>query len=246
MPEPVVFIHGVFQMLADLPAQEYFAPRPVLVPDLLGFGKNAAALREQIALPAQADYVASQIRSAGWEKAHVVGHSVGGAVAVLLARRHPQHVASLINVEGNFTLKDAFWSQKLAAMSEAEVEGVIESYRGDVAGWLTRGGIAPTRERVACAEHGLRAQSASTVRALAQSVVAITSRPDYLDDVRVVLESRIPFHLVAGEKSLSGWDVPEFVERGAASLTIQPGVGHMMTLEEPRGFLQLVAGLIPD
>jgi lipase len=246
MPEPIVFVDGLFQMLADLPAREYFAPRPVLVPDLLGFGRNTAAPREQIALPAQADYVAAQIRSAGWEKAHVVGHSIGGAVAVLLARRPPERVASLINVEGNFTLKDAFWSQKLAAMSETEAEGVIESYRGDVAGWLTRGGIAPTQEQVACAERGLRAQPAPTVRALAQSVVAITSGPEYLDDVRVVLESRIPFHLDAGEKSLAGWDVPEFVECGAASLTIQPAVGHMMMLEEPREFLQLVAGLIPD
>jgi hypothetical protein len=57
MPEPIVFIHELFQMLADLPAREYFAPRPVLIPDLLGFGKNATAPREQIALPAQTDYV---------------------------------------------------------------------------------------------------------------------------------------------------------------------------------------------
>lgn len=36
--EPIAFIHGIFQMLRDLQAAEFFAPRSVLLPDMLGYG----------------------------------------------------------------------------------------------------------------------------------------------------------------------------------------------------------------
>jgi pimeloyl-ACP methyl ester carboxylesterase len=38
----------------------------------------------------------------------LVGHSVGGVVAYAFAHRYPECVKSLVSVEGNFTLKDAF------------------------------------------------------------------------------------------------------------------------------------------
>jgi pimeloyl-ACP methyl ester carboxylesterase len=161
-------------------------------------------------------------------------------VAVLLAHRHPEVALSVIDVEGNFTLKDAFWSAKIAQM---EAEALLESYRADPAGWLSRNGIEPTDERVAAASAGLHAQPASTVQAMARSVVETTAQPQYLDQVREILDRGTPFHLVAGERSRDGWDVPDFVAARAASLTIQPGAGHMMMLENPAEFFQIVARL---
>ena len=242
--EPVVFIHGIFQMLGDLPAAAFFAPRRALIPDMLGYGVWSEVAPETISLQAQADDIAAQIRASGHSRAHIVGHSVGGAVAMLLARRHPDITASVINVEGNFTLEDAFWTGKLAAMTLAEVETLLESYQDDVNGWLTRAGIEPTPERIATAARGLRAQPAATVKATAQSVIATTSEPSFLDDVRAVLDSGIPVHFFAGEHSRAGWHVPEWVVARAASMTVQPRAGHMMMLEEPAEFLRLVAVLV--
>jgi pimeloyl-ACP methyl ester carboxylesterase len=39
---------------------------------------------------------------------------VGGVVAYLFALRHPERVMGLVSVEGNFSLKDAFWSSSVA------------------------------------------------------------------------------------------------------------------------------------
>lgn len=242
--EPVVFIHGIFQMLGDLPAAQFFAPRPALIPDMLGYRAQASVPVETISLQEQADDLAAQIRTCGHAKAHIVGHSVGGAVSMLLARRHPEIVASLINVEGNFTLEDAFWTGKLAAMTLPEVDALLQSYQNDASGWLTRAGVEPTPERVAIAARGLHAQPASTVKAIAQSVIETTSQPSYLDDVDAVLDSGIPMHLFAGERSRAGWHVPESVLPRAGSMTVQPGVGHMMMLEAPEEFLGLVANLV--
>lgn len=237
--EPIVFIHGIFQMLADLRAAEFFAPRPVLLPDMLGYGVPND-IPEDLSLPAQADYMAVLIRDSGFKRAHVVGHSVGGAVSFVLARRHPELVASLINVEGNFMLEDAFWTSKLAAMPVPEVESLLQSYCNDVSGWLTRSGIALTSERIAIAGRRLRAQPAAAVRAVAESVIRITGPPSYLEEVRAVLESEIPLHLFAGERSRADWHVPQWVLERAASITIQLGVGHVMMLEEPGEFMRLV------
>jgi lipase len=79
---------------------------------------------------------------------------------------------------------------------------------------------------------------------MAESVIETTSQPSYLEDVDVVLDSGIPVHLFAGECSRAGWHVPEFVIRRAASMTVQPGVGHMMMLEAPEEFLGLLAPLL--
>jgi hypothetical protein len=62
---------------------------------------------------------------------------------VLIHDRHPEVVLSVIDVEGNFTLKDAFWSAKIAEMEAAEAEALLESFREDPAGWLSRNGIGP-------------------------------------------------------------------------------------------------------
>jgi lipase len=243
--EPIVFIHGIFQMMGDLPVAQLFATRPTLIPDMLGYGTQASVPAENISLEAQADHLATQIvRSCGNTKAHIVGHSVGGAVLMLLARRHPEIVASLINVEGNFTLEDAFWTGKIAAMHLSEVATLLQEYQSDTSGWVARAGIEPMPERVAIAGRGLHAQPATTVKAMAQSVIETTSRPSYLEDVQAVLDFGIPMHLLAGERSRAGWHVPESVLCRAASITLQPGVGHMMMLEAPEEFLGLVAKLV--
>lgn len=196
--EPVLFIHGLYNGNYGLAAEEFFPGRAVLMPDLLGYGDYTETPAGEISLTAQVDHVKGLLDAAGFGRAHVVGHSIGGAVAVLLARRYPERVASMVDVEGNFTLKDAFWSAKIAAMSPAEVEALLADQCADPAAWLVSQGIEPTTECVATAQRTLSAQLSSTLQATARSVVQITGRPEYLDDVRAILDSGLPFHLLAG------------------------------------------------
>jgi lipase len=240
MTEPIFFIHGLFHVLFALNAPMHFAARPVLMPDLLGYGKNFDTPRGKISVTTQADYIESLLKATGYERAHFVAHSVGGAVAVVLARRHPHRVASLIDVEGNFTLKDAFWSQAIASMTDVEAKELLENYQTNPAGWLARSGIAPTPERTAIADRSLRMQPYTTLLAMARSVIEITASGIYLQDVEKILDKGIPVHLVAGENSRDSWDVPEFVLRRAVSMTVQPFVGHLMMLEDPASFLDII------
>jgi len=243
-PAPIMFIHGLFQGLDAPGAARSLSPTPVLAPDLPGYGEECRHDPGDISLGAAADAIHARMRSAGWDRAHLVGHSVGGAVAVVLADRYPEAVASIISVEGNVTLKDAFWSQQLARMDAREADAMLADYRADPRAWLADSGIDATPEQEARAVRILAAQPASTLQAMARSVIHVTGDAAYLRAIGALLDRATPFHLVAGERSRAGWDVPAWALRRATSVTIQPGVGHMMMLEDESGFLAIVRRLI--
>jgi pimeloyl-ACP methyl ester carboxylesterase len=82
-----------------------FAPGRALAPDLLGYGAQRQVPVEAIDLPAQVEHLYRVLEEQlPGEAVHLVGHSVGGAVAMLFAQVHGERVRSLVSVEGNFSL----------------------------------------------------------------------------------------------------------------------------------------------
>jgi pimeloyl-ACP methyl ester carboxylesterase len=197
---PVLLVHGLIGSLRDvLPALEGCDVR-AFAPDLIGYGEHSAVPPEHISLPAQVAYLLELLETHRLDRVHLVGHSVGGAIAVLFAHSHQERVAFIISVEGNFSLADAFWSAGVAQMAPFEVEQIMEEFRADLPAWLRRSGIEPAPEHLSTAERLLSNQPASTVQATAQSVVSITGDTTYEAAVRSVFESTLLVHLVAGER----------------------------------------------
>ena len=64
--------------------------------DALGIGRSDRVAGLDVSLSAQADRLAQFMQSAGIDRADLVGTSHGGAVAMMLATRHPQIVRSLV------------------------------------------------------------------------------------------------------------------------------------------------------
>ena len=221
----ILFIHGLFPAIYDPPAGW-------LCPHLPGYGGEPTTAT---GLPEAVEFLRGLITG----PVHLVGHSIGGTIAVLLAARYPECVASIVSVEGNFTLKDAFWSSHLAAMTPAGADAEIARLRADPAGWLIGAGVPVNAATLAIAERSL-ATPAKTIQAMARSVVDITSKPAYLEQVRTVIDHGIPLHLIAGEHSRAGWDVPESIMGRAHSCLTQPDAGHMLMWNDQRAFIELV------
>ena len=95
---PMLLVHGLvgssfnWRWNIDALAQE----RNVYAIDLVNAGKSQRISRLDAGLEATADRVAAAMDALGLERADIAGHSHGGAVAIMLAARHPERVRSLI------------------------------------------------------------------------------------------------------------------------------------------------------
>lgn len=95
--EPLVFLHGFgadkeswLTLLARLPASQ-----PVVALDLPGFGGASPIAAEEGSARRQAAVVLGVLRQLGIDRAHIVGSSMGGGIALRLAADAPERVASL-------------------------------------------------------------------------------------------------------------------------------------------------------
>jgi pimeloyl-ACP methyl ester carboxylesterase len=95
---PVVLLHGINRSLADFAEQHDLLDDAFRVysVDLAGFGESDP-LPGKSTLPAVTDAVAEFLDEIGETRpAHLVGNSLGGAIAMLLALRHPDRVRSMV------------------------------------------------------------------------------------------------------------------------------------------------------
>lgn len=239
----LLMIHGLLGSSSYFDPQSLLPEFDVYTPDLLGYGSNRS-MDEGIDLHAQAAEIVRVLRGEVGRPAWLLGHSVGGAVMMLAAAQAPEQVAGLISVEGNFTLKDAFWCSRIAAMPEADWAAEYGAMEDDPAAWLERSGIEASDLRVAWAREILSNQPFETIQAMARSVLDVTGAPSYLDGVRRLLGSGLPLYLLGGELSAAGWDVPEWVLALACRSLVQPKAGHMMMLEDPAAFCGIVGAIV--
>ena len=93
---PIIFIHGFCETQAmwfpfvEPLAEDY----QVITLDLPGFG-DSPLITSEISLEEVADDLADWFNDQGFNKAVVIGHSLGGYVALALAERHPHLIQGL-------------------------------------------------------------------------------------------------------------------------------------------------------
>ncbi|WP_175873455.1 alpha/beta hydrolase [Burkholderia sp. BCC0397] len=227
-PTPVVFIHG---FIGTFDVRGWNGPH--LCPDLLGYGAHRATPPDAISLAAQVEHVQHTVDTHfGMQPVDVVGHSVGGAIAMLFAHAHPERVRRIVNVEGNFTLDDAFWSASVGRMTPDEADAMLDGLRAAPLAWL-RGAIdAPSPGQLDDARRWLVHQPASTLRAMGRSVIETTGAAGYLPALAQVFE-RHPVWLIAGERSRAGWHVPGHALARCAGFDTIAGCGHLIAAERP-------------
>ncbi len=96
---PVVLLHGSpgsLQNFSSLAAR-VAGDRRIIVPDMVGFGDSTRRAPDY-SFDSQAAYLVQLLDELGLQRAHVVGFSWGGAVAIELGARWPERVASIVLV----------------------------------------------------------------------------------------------------------------------------------------------------
>src|SRR5215207_421424 len=116
--EPLILLHGgvgaieMFGEVLPLLAEG----RQVIAADLQAHGRTADIDRP-LSFESMADDIAALIEHLGFEKADVMGYSLGGGVALQTAIRHPEVVRKLVVVSTPFK-RDGWYPEILAGMEQ--------------------------------------------------------------------------------------------------------------------------------
>lgn len=128
---PVVFLHGfgsTKEDYADLVHHPDFDDRPFLAWDAPGCGATTLDRPDRIDLDLLVLTALKMIESKGFGRFHLVGHSMGGLTALLLAYRHPERVLSFTSMEGNLAPEDCFLSRQVQAYPAQSDEAFFAAF----------------------------------------------------------------------------------------------------------------------
>jgi pimeloyl-ACP methyl ester carboxylesterase len=226
----------------------------VLAPDLLGHGESAKP-RGDYSLGAFASGVRDLMVALGMERATVVGHSLGGGVALQLAYQFPERCERLVLVNSGGLGKEVHAILRAVALPGSElvmpfvlapqVQRLLASaggvaarlgFRSSVRGaevWRSYTGLTEIRGRTAFVH---------TVR----SVIDVTGQRVSARD-RLYLAEEIPTLVVWGDRDriipVSHAHATHALIPGSR-LEIVPGVGHFLPFEAPDAFLEALLGFV--
>jgi len=185
----------------------------------------------------------------GWDRFALVGHSLGGAVAQIVALDHPARVTGLVlastfhgPVSGVSMDLVELGSWVVRASGMAGLAQAMASRRADDAESVA------AFERMQEAHPGYaekstqRLESASPDMWLALAPRFVT-QPDRLDRLRSL---HVPTAVIVGELDATMIDDCRRMAGAipAASLTVVPGAGHVPQLENPDGWWTALSGFL--
>jgi pimeloyl-ACP methyl ester carboxylesterase len=219
----------------------------VIAPDLLGHGESEKP-QGDYSLGAYANGIRDLLEALGEKRATIVGHSLGGGVALQFAYQFPERCERLVLVSSGGLGREVHALLRAAALPGAEV----------VLPWLcTAGEHSVGRIVHALGSVGLRASAdlEETWRGFV-SLAEPEARRAFLHTVRGIIDlggQRVSasdrLYLAAGLPTLIVWGerdplIPVRHAREAharipgSRLEIFPGAGHFPHLDDPRRFAQ--------
>ena len=98
---PILIVHGLQYFSWDwLPvAQALGAEREVLCMDMRGFGDSDWSTQKDYSVPSMAQDIVAVLDHAGWQRAVLIGHSMGGRSTTCAAAKNPARIAGLALID---------------------------------------------------------------------------------------------------------------------------------------------------
>lgn len=231
-----VYLHGLGSASsADYPtvvAHPALRQHRSLLIDFLGFGFSDRPEAFGYSLEDHARTIADLLDDLGLLGCAIIGHSMGGSVAITLAALRPDLVSRLVVAEANLDPASGAISTSIASQTET--------------GFKTRGLAILMGEVAAQAEGGSLSSAAylSTLRAASPHAI-YHSAVSLVRGTQPTMRERfvgltIPRAFIFGEESLPDDDAEQLPQYGISVLTV-PNAGHGMAHDNPGGFAEAIA-----
>ncbi|SDJ62405.1 alpha/beta fold hydrolase [Streptomyces indicus] len=222
-----VYVHGLgcsgASDFAEITTHAPLAGRTSLLVDLLGHGYSDRPAGFGYRMREQAEAVAAVIEHEGLRDVELIGHSMGGAVAIELAAARPDLVAKLVVAEPNLFPGGGFVSRVVAEQDEEEF--VAEGFARMVAAEKLPDYVA--RLRLADA------------RALHRSATALVEGTDPSWGALLTDLDR-PRAFLVGERTRPDAETDLMAAAGVPVVDV-PAATHNMMIDNPQGFAEALA-----
>lgn len=239
--DAIVLIHGfpLTRDIWDAHAPQLAQHARVIRPDLRGMGASSAPDGPYL-MEALAGDIAAVLDALGVERAAIVGHSLGGYVAMAFCRMYTERVTRLALVCSKLAAdapQVAASREDLADRAEREdsIDAIVESYLPRLFAPATLASRAPAVDRVrAIARKNSVKGAAAMLRGMAQRV----------DACDIAEELQMPVLVAAGgADQVVSLDEAELVRRAFphAELQVLGASGHVPMMEEPEAFGEVLA-----
>lgn len=249
--EPVVLIHGIagtsgtWDEVLPVLAERF----DVIAPDLPGHGASGPSAGDY-SIGAMAATVRDLLLLLGIERATIVGHSLGGGVAMQFAYLFPERCNRLVLISSGGLGKTVNPILRSAALPGAELVtaaiGTVARSAGAVLGALGVGASGELREvgrSLVSLGHGeARAAFHSTLRA----VVGPVGQRVFAGD-RLYLAEAMPTLIVWGDRDPVipvGHGRRAHAAMPGSRFEVLPGAGHFPPLERPQELTELLREFI--
>ena len=248
--EPILLLHGFTgdsttwdRVCADL-RDSY----QLIAPDILGHGKSAKpGDAERYQMRAVADDVIAMLDQLGVERAHLLGYSMGGRLALHLALRHATRFSSLVLESASPGIEDKRERDERRRRDESLARGIEDGgidafveYWESLPLWESQRDLSPGITR---AQREGRLRNDATGLANSLRGMGAGAQPSVWRDLS---EVKLPTLLLAGEYDHKFRAIKESMQRQMtnASLHVIPGAGHNAHLEQPTRFVNGVVSFL--
>ncbi len=227
----LVFVHGwsCDKSYWDPQFRFFAATHRVVAIDLAGHGASDTTRREWT-VESYADDVAAVVMQLGLTDVVLIGHSMGGPIAVEAARRLPGRVRGIVGADTFQDVTETFPESERVAFVGGFHRNFVEMTRAFVLGMFPE-----------TADSALVARVVDDMSAGDARVGAGSMDHMFLHDMPAALrEVRVPVHAINCDR----WPTNTEANRrhfAAFTLDLMPGRGHFVMLEDSTTFNRLLA-----
>jgi pimeloyl-ACP methyl ester carboxylesterase len=272
---PLVLVHGwmdvsaSYQFMVDALQQNHW----ILAPDWRGFGETTGPFCDHYVFPdylADLDFLLDTL--VGDRPIHLVGHSMGGNIAMMYSGIRPERIRRLVNLEGfgmpqtlssQAPTRYAKWMDELKSLQRGEM--ALKTYP-DLAAVAAR--LVKTNPRLSqdkalwlaghWSEEIQQADGIKAFRIRGEAAHKVVNSQLFKVEELLALYQRIqaPVLMVeASDDSLSQWwkgqfDLAQFHERLAqvpqCRIEVVPDSGHMLHHDQPEWLAKLIETFLAE
>jgi pimeloyl-ACP methyl ester carboxylesterase len=197
-----------------------------LLVDLLGFGYSDRPVEHDYTLESHAADLSELLDHLSCGASVVLGHSMGGSIGLLLARRRPELVSQLILAEGKLDPGAGLISSRIVSVSE---RAFVTQKQPMLVKQLQEAGYHDFAGTV-------RAADPTALHRSAVSLIAVRT-PSLREQL---YRLRMPRTFLFAERTLPHPDTRRLPTHGVR-VHVLPNAGHDMMLDHPEGFAVSVA-----